>query len=96
MTFRAGIAALFVLGLCGTPAMSANPKCDPGPSQADIDACTPDVHEKCGEFIPNRDAITNCLVQKNRQNLLSAACHKVMSRPFNRHLPPCNQRAGNN
>jgi len=96
MTLRAGIAALFLLGVCSMPAMGANPKCDPGPSQADIDACTPDVHAKCGEFIPDRDAITRCLVDNNKRNLLSVACHKVMSRPFNKNLPRCDTRAGNN
>jgi hypothetical protein len=95
MGFRAGVAALFLLTLCGAPALSASPKCDPGPSQADIDACTPDVHEKCGQFIPDRDAITRCLVDNNKRNQLSVACHKVMSRPF-QHLPACDTRAGNN
>ena len=95
MKFRAGLAALLLLGLCGAPANAA-PKCNPGPSQADIDACTPDVHAKCGEFIPDQDAITRCLSEKNKAGLLSAACHKVMSRPFNKNLPRCEQKAAGN
>ncbi len=40
-------------------------------------ACTPDVYRLCSQFIPDEDAITNCL----RQHLptLSAGCHKVFS-----------------
>jgi len=93
MTFRAGIAALFLLGVCSMPAMSANPKCDPGPSQADIDACTPEVYAHCNDYIPDQEAITKCL--KKNIALLKPACHKVMSRPFAK-LPRCDTRAGNN
>jgi hypothetical protein len=94
MMFRAGVAALFLLGLCGASAMSASPKCNPGPSQADIDACTPDVHAQCGQFIPDEAAITRCLTAKKA--VLSVACRKVMSRPYNRNLPRCERKAGNN
>ena len=49
-------------------------------SQEDREACTPDVHELCGEFIPNRDAIVACL--KKKIKVLSPACRRVMSRPY--------------
>jgi hypothetical protein len=51
-------------------------------SQADRDACTPDVNTLCGQFIPDRDAIIGCLKEKNKKHQLSKACSKVMSRPY--------------
>ena len=30
-------------------------------------ACTPDAMRLCGEFVPNVDAITACMVQKKSQ-----------------------------
>ncbi|HLH92134.1 MAG TPA: hypothetical protein VKX28_27200 [Xanthobacteraceae bacterium] len=89
MRFRDGLAALTILGLCGSPAIGASQKCNPPRTQADEQACTPDVHEKCGEFGIDVDAIIKCLTEKNRQGLLSAACHRVMSRPYNKNWPTC-------
>jgi hypothetical protein len=43
-------------------------------------ACTPDAMRLCGEFIPNVDAITACMIQKKAQ--LSPQC-----RPFFRQGP---------
>ena len=85
MLFRVAVAGLLLIGLSGAPAWSA-PACDPGPSQADIDACTPEVHTHCGEFIPNREAITQCL--RRKVNIIAVACRTVMNRPPS-HLPPC-------
>ena len=48
-------------------------------TQEDEAACTPDVMRLCQEFIPNRQAIIACMVQKKRD--LSADCHAVFSRP---------------
>jgi hypothetical protein len=78
--------------------MSASQKCNPPRTQADEQACTPDVNEKCGQFIPDVDAIINCLNDKKKHGQLSAACNKVMSRPYNKDLPTCGEqtRAGNN
>jgi len=76
MTFRVAVAALFVLGMCGATTWSARAE-----SQADREACTPDVNQHCGEFIPDRDAIIACLKKKIR--IISPACRRVMSRPYN-------------
>jgi len=35
-------------------------------------ACTPDAMRLCGEFVPNVDAITACMIQKKAQ--LSPQC----------------------
>lgn len=35
-------------------------------------ACTPDAMRLCGEFVPNVDAITACMIQKKSQ--LSPQC----------------------
>ena len=43
-------------------------------------ACTPDAMRLCGEFVPNVDAITACMIQKKAQ--LSPEC-----RPFFRQGP---------
>ncbi|MET4389973.1 hypothetical protein ABIB73_005753 [Bradyrhizobium sp. F1.4.3] len=50
-------------------------------------ACTPDAMRLCGEFVPNVDAITACMIQKKAQ--LSPQC-----RPFFRQGPePSEMRA---
>jgi hypothetical protein len=51
-------------------------------------ACTPDAMRLCGEFVPNVDAITACMIQKKSQ--LSPQC-----RAFFRQGPePGEARAG--
>jgi len=51
-------------------------------------ACTPDAMRLCGEFVPNVDAITACMIQKKAQ--LSPQC-----KPFFRQGPePGEARAG--
>ena len=51
-------------------------------------ACTPDAMRLCGEFVPNVDAITACMIQKKAQ--LSPQC-----RAFFRQGPePGEARAG--
>ncbi|WP_027551807.1 hypothetical protein [Bradyrhizobium sp. Cp5.3] len=41
-------------------------------------ACTPDAMRLCGEFVPNVDAITACMVQKKSQ--LSPQCRVFFRR----------------
>lgn len=53
-------------------------------SQADQDACTPDVFRLCQEFIPDEAPIVACLEAKRVQ--LSPACGRVM-------FPPSQQSA---
>lgn len=45
-------------------------------SEADQEACTPDVLKLCGDFIPNEAPIVACLRAKRLQ--LSPACGAVM------------------
>jgi hypothetical protein len=76
MTFRGVLAGLLVMGtIAASPPGAARAE-----TQADRDACTPDVNGICGQFIPDRDAIIACL-KKNIKHL-SPACRKVMSRPY--------------
>jgi hypothetical protein len=42
-------------------------------------ACTDDAFQHCGDAIPDRDRVYNCLVKKVR--LISPACRKVINRP---------------
>ena len=51
-------------------------------------ACTPDAMRLCGEFVPNVDAITACMIQKKAQ--LSPQC-KVF---FRQGPEPGEARAG--
>jgi hypothetical protein len=41
-------------------------------SQEEQQACTPDAMRLCGDFVPNVDAITACMIQKKSQ--LSPQC----------------------
>ena len=74
MSIKFVVASVLVLGLYGANGALAEE------SQQDREACTPDVHEHCGEFIPNRDAIVQCL--KKKIKVLSPACRRVMSKPY--------------
>ncbi|WP_354061674.1 hypothetical protein [Bradyrhizobium sp. RT6a] len=47
-------------------------------SQEEQQACTPDAMRLCGDFVPNVDAITACMIQKKSQ--LSPQC-RVFFRP---------------
>ena len=51
-------------------------------------ACTPDAMRLCGEFVPNVDAITACMIQKRSQ--LSPQCAVF----FRRGPEPGEGRAG--
>ena len=42
-------------------------------------ACTPDVMRLCQQFVPNRQSIIACMVEKKRD--LSPECFAVFSRP---------------
>ena len=73
MSIKIVVATVLVLGLYGANGVRAE-------TQEEREACTPDVHSLCGEFIPDRDAIIACLKKKMRQ--LSPGCRRVMSRPY--------------
>lgn len=46
-------------------------------TQADQDACTPDVFKLCSDFIPDEPQILACLKSKREQ--LSPACSRVVA-----------------
>jgi hypothetical protein len=68
-------AAMFMGALAAWPLSAAAQE-----SQQDREACTPEVHRLCGQYIPNREAIIQCL--KYNMKHLVPACRKVMSRPW--------------
>jgi hypothetical protein len=76
MSMRGMIATALVLGAMAAWPMSAAR----AESAEDREACTPEVHRLCGQFIPDRDAIIKCLKQNMKH--LVPACRKVMSRPY--------------
>ena len=57
-------------------------------TQEEQQACTPDAMRLCGEFVPNVDAITACMIKKKAQ--LSPQCAVF----FRRGPEPAEQRAG--
>ena len=65
-----------VLALCALGALSLTARAETPEDRA---ACIDDVHAHCGEFIPDRDAIVQCLKQKLR--VISRACRIVVTRP---------------
>ncbi len=75
MSIRVMVAGLLVLGTLG--GWSSGVRAE---SQDDRDACIGDVHAHCGEFIPDREAIIQCLKHKLKQ--LTPACRVVMTRPY--------------
>lgn len=68
-------AALFVGALAAWPLSAARAE-----SQEDREACTPEVHRLCGQYIPDREAIIACL--KHNMKQLVPACRRVMSKPY--------------
>jgi len=57
-------------------------------TQEEQQACTPDAMRLCGDFVPNVDAITACMIKKKAQ--LSPQCAVF----FRRGPEPGEQRAG--
>ncbi len=76
MSVRIAIASAVLFGALAMWPLSAGAE-----TQEDRDACIPDVHAHCGEFIPNREAIVQCLERKLKT--ISPACRRVMTRPYN-------------
>jgi hypothetical protein len=48
-------------------------------SAEDRQACTDDAFQHCGDFVPDRDRVYQCLVKKVKT--ISPACRKVLTRP---------------
>ena len=75
MSLRGILAAALFVG-----ALAALPLGARAETEADREACTPEVHRLCGQYIPDREAIIQCL-KRNMRNLVPA-CRRVMSRPY--------------
>ena len=76
MSVRGMIAAgLFLGALAAWPSSAVRAE-----TEQDREACTPEVHRLCGQYIPDREAIIQCL--KANMKRLVPACRKVMSRPY--------------
>ena len=76
MSMRGIFATALVLGaFVALPSGAARAE-----TQEDREACTPEVHRLCGQYIPDRERIIQCLKQNIK--LLVPACRRVMSRPY--------------
>ena len=51
-------------------------------SEAERQACEPDVYRLCNDYVPDVDRIVACL--KANRRALAPACRAVMSRPHRR------------
>ena len=85
LRFKTSLAAA-TLGLA--LAVLVQPSAGFAYTQEEQQACTPDAMRLCGEFVPNVDAITACMIKKKTQ--LSPQC-RVFFRPG---PEPGEQRAG--
>lgn len=71
--------ALVVFGTTFIPAdASAVDDASHRETMQEREACTPDVLRLCRSLVPDRHAITNCLIANTER--LSPACHEVMAR----------------
>ena len=83
--FKTSVA---VAGLSLALAVLVLPRAGFAYTQEEQQACTPDAMRLCGEFVPNVDAITACMIKKKAQ--LSPQCAVF----FRRGPEPREQRAG--
>lgn len=70
--------SLAVASLSLALAVLALPRAGFAYTQEEQQACSPDAMRLCGEFVPNVDAITACMIKKKAQ--LSPQC-RVFFRP---------------
>jgi hypothetical protein len=80
IAWRTLAAAHLMLGLCviTVPALAQ--------SVEERRACAPDVMRLCREFVPNKELIDKCLMEKKTE--LSAACRTVVFGPETNVTPP--------
>jgi len=50
-------------------------------SQEDTQACTDAAYQHCGEYIPDRERVYQCLVKKVK--LINPTCRKAITAPGN-------------
>ncbi|MCA1549707.1 hypothetical protein I6F36_23015 [Bradyrhizobium sp. BRP19] len=86
--FKSFAKPLAVASLALALAILALPRAGFAYTQEEQQACTPDAMRLCGEFVPNVDAITACMIKRKAQ--LSPQCAVF----FRRGPAPREQRAG--
>jgi hypothetical protein len=64
-------AAIALIGICSVSQIAR------AETEAERQACTDDAFQHCGDAIPDRDRVYQCLVKKVR--LISPACRKVIA-----------------
>jgi hypothetical protein len=76
-------AATTAIVFCAAPGIvQAASIVDEQESVEDRTACADDAMQHCGNFVPDRQRVYDCLVQKVK--LISPACRKVITRPTRR------------
>lgn len=88
-SFRLGsswFAAVFSSGFAVVLAILAQPGTSHAYTPEQQQACQPDAMRLCGEFVPNVDAITACMIQKKSQ--LSPQCRVFFRSGRGRAKPP--------
>jgi len=73
---------IFALALTITVPALAQGAGQSAASEAERQACEPDVYRLCNDYVPDVDRIVACLNANRRA--LSPACRAVMSRPHRR------------
>jgi hypothetical protein len=73
MSIRVAVAAALTLTAVCSAAQIARAE-----TAEERQACTDDAFQHCGDAIPDRERVYNCLVKKVR--LISPACRKVITK----------------
>jgi hypothetical protein len=87
--FRSGnswLAAAFAIGFAVVLAVLTQPGTSHAYTPEQQQACQPDAMRLCGQFVPNADAITACMIQKKLQ--LSPQCRVFFRSGRGRARPP--------
>jgi hypothetical protein len=81
-----GLAAVFAIGFAVALGILIQPGTSHAYTPEQQQACQPDAMRLCGEFVPNVDAITACMIQKKSQ--LSPQCRVFFRSGRGRARPP--------
>jgi len=81
-----GSAAVFAIGFAVVLAILTQSGTSHAYTPEEQQACQPDAMRLCGEFVPNVDAITACMIQKKSQ--LSPQCRVFFRSGRGRARPP--------
>jgi hypothetical protein len=80
------LAAVFAFGFAAALAILTQPGTSHAYTPEQQQACQPDAMRLCGEFVPNADAITACMIRKKLQ--LSPQCRVFFRSGRSRAGPP--------